>query len=353
MGNSLTRREWGVLLELLGKQGESDKTAAAALGMAPSNFAVIKKRLADRGMLQEEVRVNMHRVPEAKIAAFVWIDYNQLVKADLRKAFEDARPTFPTAVSYAAPDWSLDIDYFSSFEDAENARLRLAQLLRGKANKYVSDSLWKMVPLSHLATCHMMKRFVEHCMGRKPEYVDISGSDGQRACELPSAAPPARLTDTEKRTLVAFRTFPSANKSAIAKKIGVQQSSLSEIVKSLRAKGVISYVRTVDPSTLPGIEVATFALADLRQPLLGDELGRSVSDLVNKLPQLLRVSYTPTFFLAVGYFDSLDSAENAHLTMLKAFGDNLKFFTFKVVPCSHLRAELTPYSLEHMFAAKT
>jgi DNA-binding MarR family transcriptional regulator len=345
----LTKREWRVLLELVGRQRDSDKTAAEKLGMAPSNFAVIKKRLAEKRILLEEVRVNPHVIAESRVASFIWIDYNQPVRESLKDEFEITRPSFPIAATYAAPDWSMNLDYFKSFEDAENARLRLAEILRNKARQYVSDYAWKMLPLSHLVTCHMKRRFIEYCMTGKAQPVDPARIGSECDCEYPPSEPPPRLNATEKKALIALRKYPQMKKSEIAEKIGVQQSSLSEVFKSLRRKGVINYVRTLDPSRIPGREVATFALIDLKQPLLGNEVQKAVAEMLNRTPQLTRISYTRTFILSIGFFSSLDSAEEAHLTMLKALGDNIKAFSFKIVPCSHLKTIYSPYFLEQMF----
>ncbi|MDD5318042.1 MAG: hypothetical protein PHF51_04930 [Candidatus ainarchaeum sp.] len=349
---ALTKREWKVLLELVGHQLDSDKAAAGKLGMAPSNFAVIKKRLVEKGILIEEIRVNPHALPGVKIASFVWIDYNQPVRDSLRDDFEAAWKNFPISVTYASQDWSLNLDYFKSFEDAENARLKLAEVLRNKAKGYVSDYIWKMVPLSHLSICYMKRRFIEHCMTGRASYVDSSGSGSAWECEHPLDGPPARLNDTERRAVIAFRKYPGMRKSGIAEKIGIQQSSLSEVFASLRRKGVVSYVRTFDPARLPGMGAASFALVEFKQPLLGDEVTRVMAELLNKTPQIVRINYTPTFMLSTGYFGDLDAVENAHLAMLRTLGDNIKLFNFKIVPCGHLETIHTPYFLEHVLDAK-
>jgi DNA-binding Lrp family transcriptional regulator len=319
--------------------------------MAPSNFAVIKRRLIEKGILQEEIRVNPHMLPGAKIAAFVWIDFNQPVRASLREELGAARQSFPTSVTYAAPDWSLNIDYFKSFEDAENARLRLAEILRSKAKGYVSEYMWKMVPLSHLSICHMKRRFIEYSMSGRVLHVDSGGASDAWEAEYPLDEPPAKLNETERKAVIAFRKYPNMSKSEIAKKIGIQQSSLSEVFASLRRKGVVSYVRTFDPSKLPGKTAASFALMEFKQPLIGSEVTRVISEVLNKTPQLTRVNYTQMFLLSVGFFSSLDSVENAHLTMLRTLGDNVRSFNFKIVPCSHLETVYSPYFLEQILGA--
>ena len=348
----LTRNEWKVLKELIARQLDSDKKIAESLGMAPSNFAVIKKRLIEKGVLQEATRINLHRIPEAKVAAFVWIEYNQPVRDSLKEEFEITRPSFPIAVTYASADWSLNIDYFKSFEDAENARLALAEILRQKAKPYVANYMWHMVPMSHLVTCHMKSRFITYCMTGHTTYVDINNAEKGDYCEFPPSEELPRFSNTEKKTLIALRKYPHLKKSELAKKIGIQQSSLSEVFKGLQRKNAINYVRTFDPAKLPGSEVATFVWIDLKQPILGEEMTKVVNDFLNKTPQVLRLSYTRTFMLAIGFFPSLDSAENAHMRMLETFGENMKVFNFKMVPCSHVSVVYTPYVLEHLFSMK-
>jgi len=349
---SLTRSEWKVLRELITHQRDSDKKIAESLGMAPSNFAVIKKRLIDKGVLQEVARVNMHRIPEAKVAAFVWIEYNQPVRDSLKEEFEITRSSFPIAATYAASDWSLNIDYFKSFEDAENARLTLAEILRQKAKPYIANYMWHMVPMSHLVTCHLKSRFITYSMTGHSTYFDITNTEEGDDCEFPCDEALPKLSDTEKKTLIAFRKYPNLKKSEIAKKVGIQQSSLSEVFKGLQRKGVINYIRTFDPAKLSGSEVATFAWMDLKQPILGDEITKTINDFLNKTPQITRLSYTRTFMLAIGYFPSLDVAENAHMRMLETFGENIKVFNFKIVPCKHVNVIYTPYVLEHLFSMK-
>ncbi len=348
-GEKLTGTESNVLLELVRRQRESDKSIAERLGMAPSNFAVVKRRLIEKGVLLEQIRVNMQRVGQAQVAAFIWLEYNRAVRAALREKMSRIRSGMPVAYTFGTSDWSLNVDYFSSFEDAENSRLHLAEQLQDFAAD-ISAYTWKTLPMSHLVTCTFMGRLVEHALMRQVSKAEMAPASTGGECELPeSPGNIPSLNSTEKKVLVAMRRFPSLRKSEIAVKVGIKQSSLSEVFWQLQKKGVINYVRTIDPTKLPGLEVATFAWIDLTQPMLGEQGAKLMETLVDTTPQVFKLYYTKTFALMNCYFHSLEKAETSHLKLLEIFGDNIKSFNFKVVPCAHLSTEYTPYFLEQLF----
>jgi DNA-binding Lrp family transcriptional regulator len=336
-------------LELVRHQAESDKAVAEKLGMAPSNFAVVKRRLVEKGMLLEHIRVNMHKVRDCHVAALVWLEYNRPVRDQFRDELEGIRSNFPVAYTYGSSDWELNVDYFKSFEDAEDVRLKLAEYLQKKLSNYLSNYMWKIVPMSHLTTCTFKSRLVEYALTHQISKLDpLSGAGG--ACEFPEAAErlPA-LNTTEKRVLVALRRYPNFKKSEIAEKVGMQQSSLSEVFRQLRRKGIISHIRTIAPDKLPGRNIATFAWLELKRPLIGEKGQELVRNLVETTPQAFKLHYTKTFIFMNSFFNSLDKAENSHLKLLELFGDNIKTFNFKIVPCSHLNIAYAPYFLENLF----
>lgn len=348
----LTSTETKALIELLKHQNESDKSIAERLGMAPSNFAVVKRRLTEKGVLIEQIRVNMHRVRDAKVAALVWIEYNRPIRpeSEFKEEIGWIRSHMPVAYTYGSPDWSLNMDYFKSFEDAEDMRLKLAEYMQKTLTPYVSNHMWKILPMSHLITCTFKGRLAEYALTHQVAKVDMGSPTTGGACEF-SEAPESvpSLNATEKKVLVAMRRFPNLKKSEIAEKVGIQQSSLSEVFRQLQRKGIVNYVRTIDPTKLPGREVATFAWVELKQPLLGEEMHNLIETLVQMTPQVFKLHHTRMFIFMNSFFHSLDKAENSHIRLLELFGDNIKNFTFKIVPCAHLTIENTPYFLEHVF----
>jgi len=202
------------------------------------------------------------------------------------------------------------------------------------------------VPISHLITCNFKSRFIAQALGQE-KLLDNRALFAE--CEQPvSTDQIPRLNETEKRVLIALRKHPEMKKSEIAKKVGIQQSSLSEVFKTLQKKGVINYVRTLDPRKLPGSDVATFTWVEMKQPIMEDEQ-KTIENVVMKVPQVYRMSYTRTFVLIESFFSSLDKAESSHITLLEALGDNIKAFNFKIVPCSHLTTLYHPFFLEQIF----
>ena len=344
--DKLTPTEAKVLFELVSRQRDTDKSIAERLGMAPSNFAVIKKRLQERGVLLEEVRVNMHRVKDANITSLVWIEYNQPIREELKAEFEKTRRLFPIAYTYASSDWSLNVDYFRSFEEAENARLALAEILQQKASPYIANYMWKILPVAHLTTCNFESRLIQYSISHQVKPVSLIGGGGE--CEM-SGEEAVELSQTEKKTLIALRKYPGEKRSVIAKRVGIQQSSLSEVFRQLQNKGVINYTRVANPARLPGRDIATFAWIDLRQPMLGETMTERIQEIADRVPQVYKFHYTRTFLFMMGFYHSLDKAENSHLLLLEMFGDNVKTFNFKIVPSKQLVDIRTAYFLEKLF----
>ena len=346
----LTSTEISALVELLRHQNESDKSIAERLGMAPSNFAVVKKRLVEKGVLSEQIRINMHRVSDARVASLVWIEYNRPIRSLLKKEIDWVRSHMPVAYTYGSQDWSLNIDYFKSFEDAENMRLKLAEHMQQKLAPYVSNHMWKILPMAHLVTCTFKSRLAEYALTHKlakPEHSTMaSGGVCQRA-ETPENMPSLNLT--EKKVLVAMRRFPTLKKSEVAKKVGIQQSSMSEVFRQLQRKGVINYTRTINPTRLPGRDIATFSWIELNRPMIGDETQNLINEIVETTPQLFKLHHTRTFIFINSFFYSLEKAESSHIRLLERFGNNIKSFNFKIIPCAHLTLDYAPYFLEHLF----
>ncbi len=350
-GKALTATEAKALLELVSSQKDSDKAIATRLGMAPSNFAVVKRRLQDKGVLLEHIRMNPHRIPDIKVAAFVWIEYNKPIRKAFAANLTKIRETYPHAYTHGSLDWSLNVSYYSSFEASESARLRMAEKLFTSEvfRPLISSHVWKTVPIAHLARCDFMGRFVAQAVGHEKHF-DHKVLFAN--CQYPVAPEQvARLNDTEKRVLIALRKHPQLKKSEIAAKVGIQQSTLSEIFKTLQRKGVISHVRTIDPKMLPGSEIATITWVEMKRPIVED-MEESVGQLAMKIPQLYRIYYTRTFMLVESLFSSLDKAESAHLALLGILGDNVKALNFKIVPCAHLSTEYHSYFLEQLFEQK-
>lgn len=348
--DKLTPTEKKVLVELVANQSDSDKSIAEKVGMAPSNFAVTKRRLAEKGLLTEQIRINMHRVRDVDVSAFVWLEYNTPIRAEFGDELDRIRSNFPVAYTFGSPDWSLNIDYFRSFEDAEDVRLRLAEYLQRKLADYLTKYMWKIVPMSHLTSCTFQSRLLEYALTHKPRKPDVSkpGSGDTCTSAQPKESLPT-LNATERRVLVAMRRFPRLKKGEIAKKVGIQQSSLSEVFRQLQRKGIINYVRAIDPAKLPGREMATFAWIDLKQPMPASQEKGLLEALTETTPQLFKLHYTRTFVFMNSYFKSLDKVETSRLQLLELFADNVKGFNFKVVPCAHLSVEHTPYFLEYLF----
>jgi len=345
-----TPMESKVLLELMAHQRESDRSIAERLGMAPSNFAVVKKRLINKGVLLEQIRLNMHTLKEAKVAGFVWLEYNRPIRGKFKEELDRIRSNFPVAYTYGGQDWSLNVDYFRSFEDAEDVRLQLAEYLQKKLAPYLSNYMWKIVPMSHLMTYTFKNRFVAYSLLEKAVKADIGTAASGDTYDVP--LPPEKippLNNTERKILVAMRRYPDLSKGEIAKKVGITQSSLSEPFRQLHQKGIITYVRAVDPTKLPGNEVAAFAWIDLKQPMLGEQEKKTIDAIIEMSPQLFKLHHTRTFLFMNTYFKSLDKAENLHIQLLELFGSNIKGFNFKIVPSNSLTVEYTPYFLEHLF----
>ena len=146
-----TPTESKVLMELMARQREPDREIAARLGMAPSNFAVVKKRLIAKGVLKDFVTLSIGRVPEAKVAAFIWIEYNRPIRErDLSAVEKKALAQLPISHSFCGKDWMLFITYFGSFEDAESTRLGFSEFLQGTMGSRIATYTWRFVPLSHL-----------------------------------------------------------------------------------------------------------------------------------------------------------------------------------------------------------
>jgi len=344
---ALTSIESKALLELIGNQAESDKSIATRLGMAPSNFAVVKRRLQEKGVLLEHIRVNPHRIPEIRVAAFVWIEYNKPIRKLYEKELFGIRSAYPHAYTHGSPDWSLNVSYYGSFESAENARLGMAEKLftSDVFQPLMSSHTWKSLPISHITICDFKTRFIAQAIGQE----ERGGKSLLGGCQFP--VPPeqvARLNDTERRVLIALRKYPELKKSEIAAKVGIQQSSLSEVFKALQRKGAISFVRTIDPRMVPGSEIATFTWIEMKRPIVGD-MHETVEDVVKAVPQMYRIHYTRTFMLIESFFNSLDKAEGANVMLLDLLGDNVKTLNFKIVPCAHLTTTYHPYVLEHLF----
>ena len=164
-----------------------------------------------------------------------------------------------------------------------------------------------------------------------------------------SAGPQARLSETEKRALIALRKFPHLKKGQIAEKLGIKQGSLSEIAGRLQTKGVIAAGRMPDLRKLPGREMAAFVWVDFSQPLAKEEYEETVLSLVNSTPQLYKMYMSRTFILMISVFHSLDKAESSNLAVLERFGGNLKSLSMKVVPTRHLQVSHSPLFLEGLF----
>ena len=346
-GRTLTSIESKALFELVSNQKDSDKAIAEKMGMAPSNFAVVKKRLQEKGMLLEHIRINPHRIPEVKVAAFVWIEYNKPIRGKFEKELAEVRRSFPHAYTHGSPDWSLNVSYYPSFEAAENARLRMADKLftSDAFQPLISNHMWKILPISHMAICDFKTRFIAQATGH--ELKEDTKALFQR-CQYPVVDQLARLNDTEKRVLIALRKYPEMKKKEIAERVGLQQSSLSEVFKTLQKKGVISYIRTIEPRLLPGSEVATFTWIDMRRPVIGD-LQKCVEEIAARIPEMYHIHYTRTFMLIESLFTSLDKAESANTTLLDILGENVKTLNFKTVPCVHLTTSHHAYFLEQIF----
>jgi DNA-binding MarR family transcriptional regulator len=344
--DNFTPVERKVLVALMAHQHEPDRAIAESLGMAPSNFVVVKKRLKSKGVLLEQIRVDMHALREAKVAGFVWLEYNRSIRGQFREELDRIRSNFPVAYTYGGSDWSLNVDYFRTFEDAEDVRLKLAEYLQRKLASYLSNYMWKIVPLSHLTTQTFKRRLVENSLLRKEGGAAATG-DVRSAPLLPDKIP--ALNSTEKKILVALRRFPNLSKGEIAEKVGITRSSLSEPLKRLHKKGVISYGRTVDPAKLPGCEVAAFAWIDLRQPMLGSQEEKAVGAIIKMAPLLFKLHHTKTFVLVNAFCKSFDGAESLRNGLMELFGSNIKVLDFKIVPRASLTMEYTPYFLEHLF----
>ncbi len=348
--DNLTPTEAKVLVELIAHQNDSDKSIAEGLGMAPSNFAVAKRRLAEKGILNEQIRINVHKVREAQVAGFVWLEYNRPIRAKFKAELDKIRSNFAVAYTFGGPDWSLNVDYFKTFDDAEDVRLRLAEYLQRKLSNYLSGYIWKVVPMSHLTSCTFQSRLLEYSITHKAREPDLNRPGSGDCCTMPQPKETMpTLNATEKRALVAMRRFPHLKKGEIAAKVGIQQSSLSEVFRQLQKKGVINYVRSVDPARVPGREMATFAWIDLKQPMPASQEKEIIGKLAEATPQLYKLHYTRTFVLANSFFKSLDKVETSRLSMLELFGDNVKSFNFKVVPCAHLTLDHTPYFMEYIY----
>lgn len=347
-GEKFTQTEAKVLMGLMSHQHEPDRTIAEMLGMAPSNFAVVKRRLAERGVLVERPFLDMARVPDAKIAAFAWIEYNQPVGRRAGGRVGGAGSGFPTAQAYAGRDWTLDIGYFHTFEEAEGARLRLSEAIQGKAKKYVSNHLWKLVPLSHLSIYTFPGRLTRYVFTHKNESMHgLSNADVVEQVGAGGIQP--RLNETEKRVLIALRKFPGTKRGKIAEMLGIRQGTLSEVAGRLGAKGIIAANRMPDLCRLPGREMAAFAWAEFSQPLSKEEYGEVVLEIINSTPQLYKIYMSRTFLLMISVFHSLDKAEGSNLAMLERFGGNLKSLSLKVVPTRHMQALHSHLFLEQLF----
>jgi len=345
---NFTPTEAKVLVELMEHQRESDRSIAGRLKMAPSNFAVVKKRLISKGALEERITMNVSRLPEARCAAFVWVEYNRPVRERYEAAFAaKVRPELPMSQTFGGKDWSVNVNYFRSFEEGEGARLRFSEMMQSVVKPYVANYTWKFVPLSHLTIYSFPSRLTKYAFTHqfekisdleKAELVEHTSEDG----------PVAKLNETEKKVLIALRKYPEMRKSEIAEKVGIQQSSLSEVANRLERKGVIAAVRMPDPRRLPDRDIATFTWIDLSQPIPNEDYQRIIREIINQTPQLYRIYLSRTFILIVAMFHSLDKAESSNLFLLELFGSNLKSLSFKIVPTQHLQMIHHPLFLEKL-----
>lgn len=347
-GPDFTPTEAKVLVELMAHQHDSDWSIAERLGMAPSNFAVVKKRLVSKGVLEERITLNISRIAEAHVAAFIWLDYNQPIREKYEAVFAaKVRPHFPISQTIGGRDWALNIDYFRSFEEGESARLKFAEVLQGAVKPYVASYTWRSIPLSHLSAYSFPSRLTRYAFTHEVEKITDLGSANAVAHTSPGA--PAKLNETEKKVLLALRKYPGMKKSEIARKVGIRQSSLSEVTKRLEVKGVIAASRMPDPRKLPHRDIAAFTWMDLAQPMPKEEYEARVLEVINSTPQLYRIYFSRTFILMASMFHSLDKAENSNISMMEVFGGNLKTLNFKIVPCEHLQMVHHPQFLEKLF----
>lgn len=344
----MTPTEERVLIDLIKYQDKPDKEIAEMRGMAASNFAVVKRHLEEKSILRDMISINMQKIKEAKVMAFVWLAYKSPVREKYREELDRIRMNFPVACTYGSKDWSINLDYFRSFEEAENARLKLCSLLNEKLEPYLSEYIWKVVPLSHLIKGNLESRLIEYTISHKSHKVACTEEQGECSFAVPRAAL-KNLTSTEKKVLIGLRRYPGMKKSEIAKRVGLQQSSFSEIFRNLHKRGVIASVRQTDPSRLPGREMSTFTWIEFNQPLTTKEQKEALDSLLDSIPQVYRIYATRTFIFMITFNHSLEKSEDIHLMLLDKFGDNLAKFNFKVVPTNHLTITYTPYFIEKAF----
>ena len=337
----LTELELRVLTSLLAAGRNSEKELSDRLGMAPSNFSAVKKRLVERGVLLEEMRVNIHNIEEAQLTGFVWIEYNQPIRDRYEHLFRLYRARLPVAMTLGSKDWSLNFDYFRTLEEAEAGRLDLAEKLRDQGlAPFLSVFTWKNVPMP----LHTLRR----AEARLVRYFAKGETGGEVSLERDGDAKP-EITLSERKVLVALRRFPGSRLSDMAKRAGMAQSTMSECLRSLREKNVISNMWSLDPRRLPGVNNAVMAWVELAQPLIGKACDELAEKWISETPQLWRLHYSPLFFCSVEFFESLDRAEEHRLRLLELFGERLGVLRYKVVPIQHLQLEYTPYFLERLF----
>ena len=347
----MTPTEAKVLIDLIRHQNQPDKKIAEAHGMAASNFAVVKRHLEEKGVLQNIISINMTKIKEVQVVAFVWLKYNAPIRPEYKEELDTIRRNFPVACTFGSQDWSLNVDYFGSFEEAENARLALNAYLNKNMSKYLSEYVWKMMPISHLVSGVLETRLMDYTINHKIKSTVCSL--GSKECGLPAKRSEMKnLTQTEKKVLVGLRRNPGMKKSQIAKKLGLQQSSFSEVYRGLCRKGIIDGIRIVDPRKLPRRKIATFAWMEFKQPMSEKKQKQLLAELLNLTPQAYRLYATRTFILLVSFNYSLEKAEETNLMMLEKFGDNLSRFNFKIVPTNSLTIDYTSYHIEKLFTTK-
>ncbi len=274
-------------------------------------------------------------------------EYNRPIRHRYEGVFAaKLRPQFPISETMGGKDWVLNIHYFRSFEEAETARLKFSELLEGAIKPQVARYTWRSVPLSHLSAYSFPGRLTRYAFTHELEAVTSLKKAG--IVEHASSERQAKLNETEKKVLLALRKYPGMKRSEIARKVGIRQSSLSEVSKRLGQKEVIAATRMPDPRKLPGRDIAAFTWIDLAQPMPKEEYDECIMEMINSTPQLYSIYFSRTFILMISMFHSLDKAENSNVSTMERFGGNLKTLNFKIVPCEHLQMIHHPQFLEKL-----